>query len=534
MSAASLTRLLVCALLMAAPSTAAAWELDLDLGLYNRFNLLENQVERLLRYDPDSDAFDAASYLTPTNDRIYYSLVVRAALEVEATSWLGFGLQVDTGELQPVGQWPATAEISLASVPDLVSQTVGPLPVYSTANSEGVTSNGQPIADEAEETLFIRQVFVSLTAPETAWLTARIGRIAARAGRGLIYDDYGLGAELQFDLDRLRGTPLRGEVLVLLPTRAWDTGLRSPLVSFRLDYIFSSFLTMVEYVGLVGAFFHDGDDNFAQLLQPTFSEVSVHYEGALAADRQRDLTALGMSAAMPSKANIGWVGVQGEKLLGDFSVGGALIFEVGTVKLDNPLSQLPAGFLAQNIPLVTDETITLSTFGVALDLSAGYLITEDLAVGLFFLFLSGEENAWLSGTAGEGRYGSFLGVVPHLTHTNLFFSGGMNETFSGRQASTSGINGRGVIAFGPNLTWEINEQVGVGAGAALLFAPVASQEGGHFYGFELDLQGGYRPLEWLAVSVEYDLLVAENFFSSKGVAHKLLVGLDLTYNLVVD
>ena len=519
---------LITVLVLLLPSPALAWELELDLGLYNRLTVQQNHVERLLRYDTTAGSFAVDRYLAPRVDHTSYALYARAAAHLEATSWLGVGLAVDSGLLNPAGRVPRGADVRLGPATykglSLPAYTV---PVTTTEDDRKVTANGQPVGDEARQTFFIRSAYVRLAAPETGWLGVTLGRQSMEVGGGLIYNDSGLGAELLMDLEALRDVPLRASLKVLLPTRAWDEGLRSPLVELRVDYVFSSFLSLVESVGLSVAFFHDGDDNISRLLDGTISEAVVqHYPSA--SREVVDYVAAGALAYTPwSKANIVWIGLSGRKLLGDLLLSANLQLEVGKLKLENPFWALTGGAALPSF-LPQDEVLELSTLGFAAELSASYLISESLSVGGFFLLLTGGENPYAPGQT-QGRYGSFLAVMPHITHTNLFFSGGMNETFSGRQATTAGINGRGVVAFGPTVAWEILEGLDVGATSAALLAPVASSTGGSFYGIELDLEAGYQVLSWLKVSAQYDFLVAGDFFPQQKVIHQFLLGLDVTY-----
>ncbi len=524
MSRAPLITLLVLLL----PSPAQAWELELDLGLYNRLTVQANHVDRLLRWDTAAGGFAVDRYLAPRLDRTYYGLYARAAAHLEATPWLGFGLAVDSGLFDPTGRVPRAGEVRLGPATYKgVNLPAYNAPVTTTEDERKVTANGQPVGDEARQTFFIRQAYMRLSAPETGWLAATLGRQSLEVGGGLIYNDSGLGAELLLDFEALRDVPLRASLKVLLPTRAWDEGLRSPLVELRVDYVFSSFLSLVESVGLSVAFFHDGDDNISRLLDSTISEAVVqHYPDVNTA--VVDYAAAGALAYSPwSKANIVWIGLSGRKLLGDLLLSANLQLEVGKLQLENPFWALTGGAALPSF-LPQDEVLRLSTLGFAAEVTASYLVSEALSVGGFFLLLTGGENPYTPGQT-QGKYGSFLAVMPYITHTNLFFSGGMNETFSGRQATTAGINGRGVVAFGPNVAWEIIEGLDVGATAAALFAPVASRTGGSFYGVEVDLEGSYQVLSWLKVSAQYDFLAAGNFFPRQKVIHQFLFGLDVTY-----
>lgn len=496
------------------PRPAQAVEFDLELGLFNRFALRAHEIERLLRFDPATRTFLYDRYLTPANTTAQYSFLLRTSAHLRATSWLSFGFVADSGEVRPANRLPRTDTSLFVPVPSIKDERV-------------VTANGRPIKDEAKSTLFIRQAYVAFEAPKTRWFELRAGRLAGDIGRGLIYDDFGLGGQATLDFGKLTKVPLLLQLQALLPTRSWDSGLHSPLLSARLAYVFSSLLNIVESVGLTVAYFHDGDGNFGQLLQPALTEVAVVYQPTGRESIVAGLTGSGLG----SSGNIVWLGLDGRKLIGDFSLYGAVFVELGSLRIDNPLSglrsALPAALAARvpaQDPLVTD------TFGVAVDVQASYLLTEKLALGAFLLFLSGEDNPFLGNDMGS-RYSSFLGVVPFLRQTNLFFSGGLNETFSGRQAATSGVNGRGVIAVGPTFKWDINDDAELKSRVAPLWSAVKSHTGKQFYGVEFDVSASWMPWNWLRLSAEYDVLVAGGFFPQGGAIHKLIFGVDVVYGI---
>jgi hypothetical protein len=501
-------------LLLATPATG--FDLELDLGLFNRFTVRRNEVERLLRFDPARGAFDTSSFQQPVDDDLYPSQLARASLAIEATRWLALGLQVDSGELRWRARWPATDQVSLQ--PLGVSAEV---PVLSTREHRRVTANGQPIGDEAEETLLLRQAFVKLSAPRTNWLTLQAGRRDTEIASGLIYRDYGLGLELVADLELLKDWPWRLSAQLTIPTRGYRDNFDSPVITAQISYVIS----FLEELGLLVAYFRDRGDNFGQTMLPLLSELSV-----ARADAQPQLhtamTAALMQVASSSSADLLWLGLSGNKLVGDLMLSGTALVQLGSVELGNPLAQF-AGALP--FPVPPTDPVEVDTLAFALDLGARYLVTEGLALGGFFLLLSGEDNFFLTGRD-PGRYGSFLSLVPYLTHTNIFFSGGMNETFSGRQTTTAGLGGRGVIAGGLSGDWEIRDDLVVGTTAALLASHKPSLNHGRLYGVELDLEGSYRVFDWLQVSLEYDILFCGDFFGQEAAIHRLLVGLDLTYS----
>ena len=151
-----------------------------------------------------------------------------------------------------------------------------------------------------------------------------------------------------------------------------------------------------------------------------------------------------------------------------------------------------------------------------------------LSVTPWFLYLSGDrpppEKTRLGLPAG---YGAFLGVNPYLTATNLFFRGGLSETFAARQATAPGVNGRGVIAPGLNLELDAGPGVDLEARVAWLRAEDAGPWGGTAYGTEIDLSATWAPVRWLSFGAELDVLLPGDFFGGGRTVYKSVLAVDL-------
>jgi hypothetical protein len=516
-------------LLLLLCQTASAFDYELKLALNNRLHLQKNTIERLLRYSEERQLYDTRNYLAPYRNNVQYGLSASAQLKLEANDWFSVELAIDSGEMRPIGRLPQPVVVPL---PDKVAAYLPDPIAQSTRDERRYLSNGQPFADEAEETYFIRQASLRFAIPETEWLSVEIGRMVSSVGSNLIYNDSALGIGVVIDLEPTKDIPLRFSLQALLPTRTWNSGLSSPLVELKGEYL----LSFMESVGLSFTFYHDGDDNFGQHFVPSISEAAAVLwpDTVNSSAGYQSLIATLLGTAQPSDGNVFWLSLSGNKLFGDFSLAATFVLEFGSLRLGNPFYQIeqlsqsaPELYLTLPNSIPKDPVLNFDTLGFAVDLSFQYLVRESMAVGAFFLFLSGADNPYVR--AKDDGYGSFLAVLPFVTHTNLFFSGGLNETFSGRQLSNAGINGRGVVALGPTFQWEPIESLALGSTAAALFSPIPSLYGGQFYGVEFDFQGAYDIIDYVRVSLEYDFLVAGDFFSREGVVHQILVGLDLSY-----
>ncbi|MCB9555738.1 MAG: hypothetical protein H6707_06505 [Deltaproteobacteria bacterium] len=503
---------LVAALATLAPTTAWAIDWELQLSLFNRFGLRRNLVEHQLRFDVPSNAFDVRGYLTPKIDELSYSFVAVAGGYLQLTKWLGAGLILNSGQMRPFGR---SARFVTLPISANATGVVGDIYWPSTADDSTFTANGQRVSAEARQSYFIDEAFLRFSATgesDEPWLRIEVGRRAARIANGLIFNDYGLAIDGTLDLELKDIAPLRFGAQLVFPSRNFERGYRSPLVELRVNWV----LSFLESVGLLFAYFRDGEDNFSDLYQGWVTELAQGRFTQMSAQDHIDEFAAALSAFPRSVGQIFWFGVRGNKLLGDFLLSGTALLSFGKIEL------FDMELLSRQLRLTEIE---LTTLGFAVDLSARYLITDELSIGLWFLMLSGEANPLLAGQTPGNRYGSFISVVPYLTHTNIFFSGGLNETFNGRSSSSSGINARGVIASGLRATWDPKDfELSFNAAALLSDQPSIGRS--RFYGVEFDMQARYEVTKWLNLAAEYDVLLPGDFFLEHRVIHQALIGID--------
>jgi hypothetical protein len=120
-----------------------------------------------------------------------------------------------------------------------------------------------------------------------------------------------------------------------------------------------------------------------------------------------------------------------------------------------------------------------------------------------------------------------VAVAPYLTETNLFFGGGLSESFADRQATAPGVNGRGVIAPGVSLGWDPSESLTVRAKGAWLRAVAPGPFGGRVYGTEVDLELSFEATSWLILGAELDALFPGDFFRGRDTLTKGLLAVDV-------
>jgi hypothetical protein len=370
------------------------------------------------------------------------------------------------------------------------------------------------VSEELGHTLLIREAYLAWSFGRAGFATLRAGRKRTSIGDGFVHDDYATGVELGLDLGAL-GPSFSAGVGVFQPTRDFPSTAAgvSPVVIARLDWLPSLF----ERAGIFFAALRDRSGSVGEILRASIVEQRVGVlDEAIGTPAEpaaaRDL-ALSLAAPLESDASLGWLGTsgsvspwRGSKLAWTLALQGGTLHRLTTTTV--------AG---AQLDLANDLPLRGSLASARLDLDLGAKLT----VAPQFLYMSGAPPP-----SRDEPYRSFIGIVPYVTTTNLFFNGGLSETFSARQASAAGVNGRGVVAPALAVTWDPWEKVSVQGKAAYLRAAVPGPFGGSFYGTETDLTVTWMPRPWLMLGAEADLLFAGDFYASRATVSKTLLAVD--------
>ncbi len=484
--------------LFSAVASGEGLAIDFNLRLSNRFFIKRNQLD-LESGNPLDLRFD--------KDELGYSAFAAAGLDFDFWQAIALHLSVDSGELKfrPLGSYD----------PDLAAS---------------VTASSRTVMDEAERTGFLREAYLSSSVGRDGWFSVKAGKMLISTGNGFIMDNYALGAAVGADLDLGFEVPWKISVDALLPNGDFtNDGKKSPLVYFDTAYLMSFF----EEVGVFFAWYQDNDNSIGDIMRSVIGEAILN--GQLSGNVDQALAEAVMAADIHTHGDLFWVGLRANKIFERASMSLTAIVEFG--KFDFAID-LPA------LPQLPDKiTGRPSCFGGMADLSFYYDLTDGLTLGGFFLFLSGETFSKDEVRRGAlNKYNSFISVYPYITRTNLFFSGGMNQNFSARGFSASGINGRGVLAPGLTLGWDIVEDLNVRLVGAALFshgAHLTSEK--RFYGIEADLNAEWKITNFLSILLEVDYLHTGSFFNfekplgnpqgfvAEPEAFKVMLGLDLFY-----
>jgi hypothetical protein len=536
---------LALAVAAAAPAAGAGGgEVHAEAALRLRGTALGRIPSTEVLFDPAALAFDVDGYLATEGSEAYAS--TSAAVRLDGRHLAGrlrWALALDAGEVRRVrrprlveacasGTSPTGLELAeggacAAGAPFLLEETGLEAPA--------VESNGRPLGDEVASTWLVREAWLAWSAGRAGFATLRAGHARRAIADGLVHDDYGAGVDLTLDLGAI-GPPFEVRASVFLPTRdlAWEADAASPVVSLRADWLPSLF----EHAGLFAAAWRDRSGGVAGLFRDGYVEDAATRLRALSpgeagyAEASQAL-ATALTVAPSGEATLAWFGTSGSlapwrghrlrwtaaALRGELRRSGAAGAGGGT-------GSGGAGPGGPGGGPATPVDVPLE--GSALHLRWEWSPARWLTLAPWFLYISGDRTPAEKERLGlPAGYSGFLGAVPFVTLTNLFFGGGLSESFSAPQATAPGVNGRGVIAPGLAVEADLPGEVAATARAAWLRAEDAGPYGGRVYGTEVDLTVGWMARPWLRVGAEADVLVPGDFFDGRSLVSKFVLAVDL-------
>jgi hypothetical protein len=529
------------AAVVAAASAAAGADdgVQTQATVHFRSTVTRNIPDALVLYDPGRATFDEESYLRPDGSDRYGS--VFASLRAEGRLLHGdlrWVLAADTGELRRTS-FPKVVDVKLVTAacsstglttgtcrfPRL--ETLGTVSLESTAlASPTVTANGRTFREEVRKTLLLREAYAAWSFGRAGFATVRAGRKRMAIADGLVHDDYSTGVELELDLGAI-GPRWDLSFGVYQPTRDFPSTVAgiSPVAIVRADFLPSLF----ERAGFFAAGMRDRSGSIAELVRSSVVESAVaNLSRAFGTAGTEEATAghllaVALSAPLESDASIGWLGTSGSLVpLRGQHLGWTLALEAGT--LHRLTSTGPGG------TNVWDEDVPLR--GKLASLRWESDLGDRVTAGAFLLYLSGgtppargPKGNQLPGR--DSSYDAFLGISPFVTTTNLFFGGGLSDTFAARQVSAPGVNGRGVVAPGVSLSVDPLPKVSLQGKAAWLRSDVTGPFGGKIYGTEADLDVTWAPVPWLLFGLEVDVLWPGDFYPARDTVYKTVLAVDL-------
>lgn len=504
-----------------APAAAAAGATSARATLHARYTSTGNRPGTAVLYDTGSRAFALDGYLVPSVDERHGSVFASMSVDGSALGGdLRWRLALDTGELRRRA-YPEVALVCLTRTGTGLAPPPCPLlpvvPLEETRlGAPLLASNGRPLDEELRATLLVREAWGALSFGRAGFATVRAGRKRVSVADGFVYDDYATGAEVALDLGAV-GPPFSLTASLFQPTRDFPRTVEglSPFLALRADWLPSLF----EHAGLFLAFHRDRSGSVGELFRGAIVERLAGFlsQASPGTDPHRDAShalALVLTRPVESDASIAWLGTsgslapwRGHRLGWTAALAGGRIDRVS----------------GADLVVARDVALRGRMLSVRWETSLG----ERLGLGGFVLHLSGGEFPVARGGAATGEYGGFLGIAPFVTATNLFFGGGLSESFAARQSSAPGVNGRGVTAPGLGLSFDPAPDWGLEVKAAWLRAPVAGPFGGRVYGTEVDAVLTWAPRAWLLLGLEVDVLWPGDFFAGRDTLYKTVLALDL-------
>jgi hypothetical protein len=494
---------------------------EAQANLHLRTTTIRNEPSSLVLYDRQLSTFDVRPYLVPQGEDRYGSLYASIRL---SGSFLDGDLRwvflTDTGEVRREA-FPQLAPVCAARTSTGLDvqgsgRCIGPAAsLEETRYADPIAvMNGRPASDEIGNTALVREAYVAYSFGKAGFATVRAGRKRTTIGDGLIHDDYATGVELGLDLGALGPSWALG-VGAYQPTRdfPWTVHGVSPVLVVRADWLPSLF----ERAGVFAAALRDRSGSVGEILRGAVVEQRVgSLDQALGTSTEpaaaRSL-ARTLAAPLASDASLAWLGTSGSLApLRRVKLGWTLAVQRGT--LHQLTTTGPAG---GDLQLLSDLPLRGGVASLRLDLDLGDRVTLSPS----FLYETGAPPP-----SPDRPYGAFIGIVPYVTTTNLFFDGGLSETFAARQASAAGVNGRGVVAPAVAITFDPWEKVTLQGKAAWLRADVEGPFGGLVYGTEADLTLTWSPRPWLLFGAEADVMWPGDFYAGRSTISKTLLAVD--------
>ncbi|MFT3913168.1 MAG: hypothetical protein QM704_03480 [Anaeromyxobacteraceae bacterium] len=477
-------------------------------------------------YDPARTDFALSDYLVPSADARWGSAV--ASLGLDWRSHEGdfrFHLAADTGEAR-LRRDHTVVDVCLSGgqngsptglanpgeryclVPAL--HTIVPVPSVAETGSR-LTLDGRPATDELRDTWLLREVYGTVALGRAGFARFTVGRRRTLVGGGLVHDDAAAVGAVDLDLGAI-GPPFGLSAKALVPDRTWPTAgsTASPMFAASADWQVSLF----ERVGVFGAYLRDRSNAVAEALRGEAIERRVADHDAATDAATREVAARQLARALArevtSAARLWWVGTTGD--LAPLP-GHRLTWTLAALEGTIDSVDVPRLRLVEAAPVHGRA----ARAGWDVDLPAGF------SAGASFVWLSGGQLSLEKGASYDG----FLGVVPYVPHTNLFFKAGLANTFVAREATAPGVNGRGVLSPALRVSWDPTDELGFDVKGAWLRADRTGPFGGKVYGWEVDAQGAWQALPWLALQVEGDVLLPGDFYGGQDTVYRAILAVDV-------
>lgn len=471
-------------------------EFSSSFSLLGFYTLERNFINNYILYDPQAQKFMNDDYLKLSEDDGYFSFLFRAGFEAELSEYLSLSAVFDTGQMR------------MTRIPREFKTQQG-LYLLSTEEKEMFTSAGRGVSDEFLETFFIRDIYAGINFARNGWLSITAGKFFHEIGGSLIFNDLHLGARVRADLEILSGTPFKAELSAGFPA-GYGRGYNfdSPVSYLKLEYP----ITFFNSISIFGAWFRDRGDEIAKIVSSYLIESFAEIKNPLP-------LIFALTTPFKSRGDIFWYGTAAcFAPLDDLFLSASFIVENGYFEIE---------YMNLSGSVIKKE-VELDSF--ATDARVSYE-RQSFDAAFSFLYLRGEKlKDTKQKEAKSAKMEGFISVVPYITRSNIFFSGGLNENFAARSVSSSGINGRGVIAPTLEIGASPMETLYLKTKNSFLWSDTPSmQTGGGFYGFETDFEVFFQAADFLNIMAEFDMFFPGNFLEDDNIVVKCMSGMEISF-----
>lgn len=372
-------------------------------------------------------------------------------------------------------------------------------PFSASAPDSRLLSDGRTLSDSAGDAAFVREIYADLVAGESDALLVTAGKRRQSLLSGLLYDDYGVSTELQWDF--ASGVP-----------GSWSLGATALLPQRTLGQLSPSLF-------VAGGTF---SWSFRGLLSLESGALWMRDRATLVPGMMRDMLVLELMAS------------------GHWNVGAATIDHPVTGKADvvtlHTTAELDLDFVGLRVLAALQAgSVTLGNPTTGKERSgrpAGRLLLVELPVTPlpslrivpYYLRVSGSrQGQW----ADEQQLGSFVTLAPLFGRAAIFLGGQVDPALSQSDFRLLGLGARGVTAAGAELRFEpISRLRLVHSTSVLGYARKDDGAASARYGVELDTAAVVTILDWLDLRAEFDALLPGEFFPESDTMFRLVGGVE--------
>ena len=468
---------------------------------------------------------DESGYLAPQLDSRYGSLYIFGSYEQ------GYGVFGAPGKL--------TLRLDSGEIYEGRRSDIEALNAGTSDESVWLTNDGKEALDAFIDGDVVREVYLRQSILPDKSMSIAFGKGRTVVGNGLVYDDFAPFAQFKANY-----TVKADHTVALMAQAHLLDAVQSE--SSVLDHMFTGEASLVTKTLRAAIYVSGMQDRGGQLGEMSKDLLAAavisgtHNGGRVNSMRRRVFE---RRVSPDSEGHIVWYGAHlSATPLKRVSLWGDVVFSRAEADVRLDLS----GYFesVRNGSLMgsrqsRDVDVDFSASGFGGQGGGSLYVGGDWYVSGFGVYIAGngglrELSKDLQVDASESRVkqevANFMSVVPYLGHTNIFFNGGLDQSFSRRDVTLAGVAGRGVAAYGLACEGSVGKRVYVNFGLASLWATHPSPiSGSRFYGLELNQAASVKLGGGFSTALQVDVLRTGKFFAER--AYNTQTTLQLSYEI---